>query len=178
MESPAFWSVVMRRGDGVLIPAVEDLTRDELRSQPAGPATNPIGWLVWHSAKVQDDYIALIGGSKTVWDEQGWNARFPNAEHALHVEPKQVGEFDPVDAATLLGYYNAVRVRAKAILDALSPEDFDRVLEPIYPGGRAMPLSDVLAMVASDNIQHIGQIAYLRGMLREQGWYQNRRALA
>ena len=41
-----------------------------------------------------------------------------------------------------------------------------------------MAVSEILAMVTSDTLQHIGQIAYLRGILRDQGWYAKRRSLA
>ena len=178
MEPPAFWSVTMKRADGVLIPAIEDLTSDELRAQPMGDDTNPIGWLAWHLTKVQDDYIALISDGETVWDREGWHDRFPNAGGALHIAPEKVGTFDPVDAHVLLAYYQAVRERATEVMNGLSPDDFDRVCKPTTPGGRSMAVSEILAMVTSDGLQHIGQIAYLRGILRDQGWYAKRRALA
>lgn len=178
MESAAFWTVTMKRADGVLIPAIEELTSDELRAQPMGDGTNPIGWLAWHLTKVQDDYIALIGDSATVWDAGGWGSRFTTAEGALHIAPEEVRKFDPVDAEALLAYYQAVRERATEVMAGLSPNDFERVCEPATPGGRSMAVSDILAMVTSDTLQHVGQIAYLRGILRDQGWYAKRRALA
>ncbi|MCH8198616.1 MAG: DinB family protein [Chloroflexi bacterium] len=178
MEPAAFWSVTMKRADGVLIPAIEELTSDELRAQPMGHDTSPIGWLAWHLSKVQDDYIALISNGETVWEGQGWNSRFPNAEGALHIAPEKVGTFDPVDAQVLLAYYQAVRERATDVMAGLTPDDFERVCESTTPGGRSMAVSEILAMVTSDTLQHIGQIAYLRGILRDQGWYAKRRALA
>ena len=32
-------------------------------------------------------------------------------------------------------------------------------------------IAQALALILGDNIQHIGQIAYLRGLIKEQGWY-------
>jgi uncharacterized damage-inducible protein DinB len=178
MEATSFWTVVMKRSDGVLIPAVEGLSPEELRAQPAGSETNPIGWLTWHLDKVQDDYLSLISGSPTVWERDDWNSRFPNAEHALHIEPKDVGTFDPVDAPTLLEYHVAVRKRGGEVMADLVPDDFEKVLDPIYPTGKPMAIADILAMVVSDTIQHVGQVAYLRGMLRDQGWYSGRRPVS
>ncbi|HEU5108625.1 MAG TPA: DinB family protein, partial [Micromonosporaceae bacterium] len=37
--------------------AVEGLGPADLRWTP-GPAANPIGWLVWHLTRVQDDHVA------------------------------------------------------------------------------------------------------------------------
>lgn len=177
MEAPAAVAAILKRGDGVLIPAVEDLTVDELRAQPAGPDTNPIGWLAWHLTRVQDDYMSLIKGEPKVWQTGGWSQRFNNEGDPLHIAPEKVALFDPADADTLLGYYRAVRERTDTTLARISPEDFDRVLPPSSPARSPMTVMETLAMVISDNIQHIGQIAYLRGLLREQGWYERRRAL-
>ena len=177
MDAPSFWTVVMERADGVLIPAVEGLTPEELRAQPAGPETNPIGWLTWHLAKVQDDYLALISGSPTLWERDDWGSRFPNAEHALHMAPDEVGAFDPVDASTLLEYHVAVRKRGSEVMGSLSPDEFETTRDPIYPNGRPMTVANILAMVVSDTVQHVGQVAYLRGILREAGWYSSRRPI-
>lgn len=178
MQASAFWTVTMKRADGVLIPAIEELTSDELRAQPMGDGTNPIGWLAWHLTKVQDDYIALISNGETVWDKEAWSKRFTDADGALHIAPEEVGTFDPVDAPALLAYYQAVRERATEVMAGLTPDDFERVCTPSTAGGRSMAVSEILAMVTSDTLQHVGQIAYLRGILRDQGWYAKRRSLA
>src|SRR3954470_9852800 len=50
--------------------AVTGLTADELLWRVDADA-NPVGWLVWHLTRVQDDHMATIGGLPQVW-EQGW----------------------------------------------------------------------------------------------------------
>ena len=45
---------VLDRNEAILLRALEGLTVDELQVQ-VGPASNPIGWLMWHLSRVQDN---------------------------------------------------------------------------------------------------------------------------
>ena len=78
---------------------------------------------------------------------------------ALHVDSETV----------LLEYNDAVYQRTTQFLSTLKPDDFDREIdEPQYD-----PLPTVgvrLVSVLSDNTQHAGQIAYLRGYFEGFGW--------
>jgi len=66
-----------------------------------------------------------------------------------------------------------VRVRALAYLDTLSESDLDRVLDE--PRFNPLPTVGVrLVSVCEDNLQHAGQVAYLKSLMREGGWYPNR----
>src|SRR5258706_13208995 len=55
--------------------AVDGLDAEALRT-PIEPGTNPIGWLVWHLARVQDDHIADILGEPQLWTTGPWARRF------------------------------------------------------------------------------------------------------
>src|SRR5215218_4797101 len=55
--------------------AVDGLTVEQLAHRP-GPDANPIGWLVWHLARVQDDHVADAAGTEQVWTEHGFADRF------------------------------------------------------------------------------------------------------
>ena len=176
MNGPGAIAAILKRVDGVLIPAVEDLTVEELRAQPAGPNTNPIGWIVWHLTRIQDDAVSRIQGVPSEWESGGWRERFAISNDPLHIDPRDVSSFDPANAETLLGYYQAVRRRTEAALAGMDGDHLDKVL-PETAGRRSMTVMESFAMVVSDNTQHIGQVAYLRGLLRGQGWYANRRAL-
>ena len=54
---------------------VDGLDEDQLAHRP-GPDANPIGWLVWHLARVQDDHVAEVAGVEQVWTAQGFADRF------------------------------------------------------------------------------------------------------
>src|SRR3954447_7987255 len=128
---------------------------------------NPIGWLAWHLLRVQDDHVADVAGTEQVWTAEGWAGRF-----GLPVDDAATGygmgddEVDAVrvpSADLLLGYSHAVHTRSAQFLRGLTDEDLDRVVDtrwdpPVTLGVR-------LVSVLSDDLQHLGQAAYLRGLL-------------
>ena len=85
--------------------------------------------------------------------------------------PADVHLFDPKDFATLVGYFDAVAEKSLAIIEGLTEADMDRVVESTIPGRPPQPTTQRLAVILNDNIQHVGQVAYLRGLIRGHGWY-------
>ena len=63
----------------------------------------------------------------------------------------------------LLDYYDAVRVSTLDYLSSLTSDAFDKVVK--LPFGE-FTVAGVLALVVSHTAQHLGEISYLRGMLR------------
>jgi len=156
----------------VLEKALNGLTQDDLNRQPH-PDSNSMGWLAWHLTRVQDDHIASLMGKDQLWTSEGWHARFNRAP-----EPKDIGfghssedvaAFQSPDVKTLLGYHRAVLERTKGYIATLSLSDLSRELdEPWY---KPLPTVGVrLISIMSDSLQHAGQIAYLRGLLKGKGW--------
>jgi hypothetical protein len=146
--------------------AVEGLTMDQLLEQPGGTA-NPIAWLIWHTARVQDSELAGLVGDRQLWQDGDWAAQFglepdPN-NHGYGHSVDEVRSVRPRSPEALLDYLAAVDARTQASLRKLSPVDLDRVVDenwdpPVTLGVR-------LISVADDGIQHIGQAAYVRGLL-------------
>jgi uncharacterized damage-inducible protein DinB len=146
--------------------AVEGLTPEDLRWTP-GPTANPIGWLVWHLSRVQDSHIAELLGSRQVYVDGPWAARFGLApdpqdtgyEHTI----EQVGSVLPETAQALVAYHDAVHARTLELLRGMAEADLDRVVDerwdpPVTLGVR-------LVSVLDDDLQHAGQAAYVRGLL-------------
>jgi uncharacterized damage-inducible protein DinB len=145
---------------------LDGLTPDQLSAR-VGPGANPIAWLAWHLLRVQDDHVADAAGSGQVWTGQGFAGRF-----ALPLDDGATGygmseaEVDAVrvaDPALLLEYSAAVHARTAEFLAGLADEDLDRVVDtrwdpPVTLGVR-------LVSVLSDDLQHLGQIGYVRGLL-------------
>jgi len=151
-----------------LVPAVlNGLSRDDLRWRP-DPSANPIGWLVWHLLRVEDDHLAPLAGFDQVWF-QGWQERFdlPYAADAggFGQSPEEVGQFDVPGADLLLGYAKAVAVQTEQVLDALARDDLDRVVDTRW--NPPVTLGVRLVSVVLDTAQHVGQAAYVKG-LRER----------
>ncbi len=134
--------------------------------------TNSIAWLVWHIARVQDDHVAGVAETEQRWVADGWAERFaldlPVSDHGYGHTDEQVG-LVVAPAATLAGYYDAVEATTKAYVSQLSASDLDEVVDtrwdpPVTLGVR-------LVSVIDDGARHVGQAAFLRGVLerRDQG---------
>ncbi|TDB71446.1 DinB family protein [Micromonospora sp. KC723] len=147
--------------------AVDGLSPDELRWSPR-PGANPVGWLVWHLTRIQDDHVADLLGEAQIWAGDGWAARFgrtadPHDTGYGHT-PEQVAAVRPESAEALVDYYETVAARTAAFLAALSPADLDRVVDESWDP--PVTLGVRLVSVAEDDLQHVGQAAYLRGLIR------------
>ncbi|WP_225096050.1 DinB family protein [Streptomyces sp. CoH27] len=144
---------------------LDGLGPDELNHRPA-PDANSITWLVWHLTRVQDDHIADAFGLEQVWLAQDWHKRFglglPPRDHGFGHSTAQVAKVR-VDSADLLsGYYDAVHEQTLDALRGLAAKDLERIVDerwdpPVSLGVR-------LVSVLSDDLQHVGQAAYLRGL--------------
>lgn len=149
--------------------AVDGLTPDQLTWSPT-PGANPIGWLVWHLTRVQDGHVAELLGDQQLWATGEWAGKF-----GLDADPgdtgyghtaEQVAAVRPESAEVLVDYHGAVAVRTRDLLRRLSPRDLDRIVDrnwdpPVTMGVRLVSILD-------DDLQHVGQAAYLRGLLPPQ----------
>jgi hypothetical protein len=148
------------------LPTILDgLSEDDLAWRPSADA-NPIGWLVWHLLRVQDDHVAEVAGIDQVYPAQGFADRF-----ALPFDPATIGygmsteEVGQVRAGAdlLLEYSDAVHRQTFDYLGGLSDGDLDRIVDerwdpPVTLGAR-------LVSVLNDDAQHLGQAGYVRGLL-------------
>jgi len=147
--------------------AVDGLTPEQLRWSPA-PAANPVGWLVWHLTRVQDHQIAHLLDREQMWASGDWAGRFglpPDpANTGYRHTSAQVATVRPDSAQVLVDYYDAVAARTRALVRDVTPEDLDRIVDqrwdpPVTLGVR-------LVSVLSDDLQHVGQAAYVRGLVQ------------
>jgi uncharacterized damage-inducible protein DinB len=145
---------------------VEGLGPDDL-ARRVQPGANPIGWLAWHLLRLQDDHVADVAGTEQVWTAEGWAGRFglsvADAATGYGMSDEEVDAVRVPSADLLLGYARAVHARTAEFLAGLSDEDLDRVVDtnwdpPVTLGVR-------LVSVLSDDLQHLGQAAYVRGLL-------------
>ncbi|WP_349902792.1 mycothiol transferase [Parafrigoribacterium humi] len=155
----------MARVKGSVHGAVKDLDAAQLATKPY-PNGNTVAWLLWHLTRIQDDHIADAAGFEQLWTSDGWYERF-----GLPFEPEATGygqgpaEVAAVqaDPALLLGYHDAVSARTTEWLGSLTESDLDRVVDESWDP--PVTLGVRLVSVLSDNLQHAGQAAYLRGLL-------------
>ena len=170
MDTSALLVETFDRLPDLVSEAVDGLSPQQLRWSPA-PGTNSIGWLVWHLTRVQDDHLAEVIGEPQIWADGGWAKRFGLAADPTDTgyghTAEQVAAVAPTSATALVEYHRAVADRTQAFLRTLTDADLDRVVDerwdpPVTLGVR-------LVSVANDDLQHVGQAAYLRGLLAAQG---------
>jgi GNAT superfamily N-acetyltransferase len=146
--------------------AVDGVDLVTLTKSPS-PGANTIAWLVWHAARVQDHHVAELIDADQIWIGDDWAGRF-----GLDPDPRNTGyghsEIDvaavrPERPTVLVEYVEAVDRRTRTFLEQLHPKDLDRVVDrrwdpPVTLGVR-------LVSIADDSVQHLGQAAFVRGLL-------------
>lgn len=149
-----------------LRPVVDGLSADQLAYRPT-PDANSIAWLAWHLVRVQDSHIAEVAGTEQVWTAEGWVDRFGlpfgPAATGYGFTSEQVGHVRVESGDLLLDHAAAVHARTAEFLRGLTDDDLDRVVDenwdpPVTLGVR-------LVSVLDDDLQHVGQAAYVRGAL-------------
>ena len=150
---------------GVVGRALDGLTDEQLIEQ-VGPVANSISWLVWHLTRIQDDHVCDVAGIEQAWIGQGWYERFglpfPVTDHGYGHTEQQVEQVR-VPGALLRAYHDAVYARTVDYVKTIRDADLDRVVDtnwdpPVTLGVR-------LVSVISDDLQHAGQAAYVKGLL-------------
>ena len=172
VEGPALVLDALGRVRDIVRDTLKDLSHEELLAPP-----HPhIAWLVWHLSRVQDANFSGLMGSPQAWIADGWNARFgmppdPKDYGSGHRHTQaQVKAFAVNDHQLLLDYLDAVFARSKSYLAGVSNADLNQVLnEPQY---HPLPTLGIrLVSVINCNTRHAGQIEYLRGLHKQQGWF-------
>ena len=168
MTSAELLADAFSRVGGMVHDAVEGLSDEELLFR-VDDGANPIAWLIWHLGRVQDDHVAQVAGTEQLWTASGWAERFglslPIADTGYGHRAEQVAAVI-ADAATLLGYYDAVEQATLQFVRGLSEDDLDRVVDerwtpPVTLGVRMVSVID-------DDVAHAAQAAYVRGILERR----------
>ena len=148
---------------------VDGLTPEQLAFR-IDPEANSVAWLVWHLTRIQDDHVAAAFQAEQVWTSQGWMERF-----GLPFDPRETGyghQADDVAAVQvdsvelLVGYHDAVHQQTTRYVGQLTDGNLGRIVDrswdpPVTLGVR-------LVSVISDDLQHAGQAAMVRGILQRR----------
>lgn len=129
--------------------------------------TNSIAWLVWHLTRIQDDHIAGVASNEQVYTDAGWADRF-----ALPFDASDTGFGHSSDDVTavrvesgelLTGYHEAVLGQTVRFVESLTDADLDQIVDEAWDP--PVTLGVRLVSVISDNLQHSGQAAFVRGII-------------
>jgi Protein of unknown function (DUF664) len=150
-----------------LVHGVVDGVSDAELTARIGPVANTIAWLVWHLTRIMDDHIADAASTAQIWTAAGWCERFDlpfdAAATGYGQQSREVAALRAAPAL-LLGYFDAVFGRATQFLAELSDADLDRIVDESWDP--PVTLGVRLVSVAGDALEHAGQAAFIRGVLR------------
>jgi hypothetical protein len=152
---------------------LEGLSLEELHHQPS-PDSNSIGWLTWHLTRSHDRNISELAGQEQLWITEGWHARFNRppdpAETGFSHSAADAAAFRVPDSRVLLAYQHAVVERIRQyILRMLSEGELEReVYSPTLRN--TVTVRRRLVGIINEGLQHAGQAAYVRGLLKGHGW--------
>jgi hypothetical protein len=142
----------------------------EVLTYRVDPGANTMAWLIWHLTRVQDGHIAELLGQEQVWTAGGWVDRFALPFDAQATGYRQTaGDVAAVraEADLLSGYYDAVHLRTIDYLQTLTDADFARIVDTSWDP--PVTLAVRLVSILSDDLQHAGQAAYVRGLAMRAG---------
>ena len=168
MTSAEILADAFGRVQGAVHGAVRGLTSSQLATRLDRDA-NSIAWLVWHLARVQDDHVAGAFGVPQVWTEYGKRFELPLEPYDTgygHTS-EQVAQVTVPAGDLLTGYQDAVHEQTVRLVSGVTDPDLDRVVDegwdpPVTLGVR-------LVSVIDDCAQHVGQAAFIRGILLRAG---------
>jgi Protein of unknown function (DUF664) len=169
MDSSVVLIETFERIRNVVHSVVGGLTAEQLAARP-DPDANSIAWLVWHLTRIQDDHIADVAGVEQSWTADGWADRFglpfEDAAHGYGQTREEVAAVKVESGTLLTGYHDAVYGKTVAYLGRLAdmdPSELDRVVDESWDP--PVTLGVRLVSVISDDLQHAGQAAYVRGLV-------------
>jgi hypothetical protein len=145
--------------------AVEGATEADLTFRPTDSA-NSMAWLVWHLTRIQDDHIADLAKRKQIWDQE-WHDKF-----GLHFKLAETGWGQTAkDVAAvragfelLLGYFDTVHVATIEFVGTLQEEDYATIVDTRW--NPPVTLAVRLISIIADDLQHVGQAAYIGGLVK------------
>ena len=153
----------LEKETGFLMEALDGLTPEEMSWQPA-PDANSIGWILWHMVRVEDMWIQFFAQfGAELWETEGWHEKFglPTRDNGFGHTSEQVNNFPGIGLQQFLEYRASVREHTLAYLNTLGPADMETVPRERRP---EMSLGAMFRQIIGEMYQHVGQIAYLRGL--------------
>jgi len=151
---------------------LDGLSVDELNRRPDGG--NSIGWLTWHLTRSHDRNLSELAGREQIWIRDGWYARFncnPDpGETGVGHSADEAAAFSSPEAGVILKYHRSVvGLASEYIEESLSEMELER--EATSPTLKStFPVERRLVGIISEGLQHVGQAAYVRGLIKGQGW--------
>jgi hypothetical protein len=142
----------------------------------ASENSNSMAWLIWHLSRVQDDHfthLALSLGQEQsleqCWVSKSWattfNLSYPLMETGYGQGIDAVADFGMYDGEYLLGYHQDVHQLTMSVLDRLTEQDLDTVIDRRWnPEVTALTR---LVSILGEVTAHLAQAQFLQGIHKD-----------
>ena len=117
-------------------------------------------------ARVEDTlFNRAILRRADLWEREVWGEKLGiTAEgNGYRFSAEQATDFPDFSLNELMEYYRSVRSEIVEYIDSLTEDDLDALPNPRRP---EYPVGETLKHVVVEEAQHVGQIAYIRGIQR------------
>jgi hypothetical protein len=154
---------------------LDGLAIEDLNHQPA-PDCNSIGWLAWHLTRSLDRNMSELMGKEQLWISDKWFSRFnrepdPNETGYRHTA-EQARSFLSPGVDVLMEYHHAIIKRIQGYIEnSLTESDLDGDTYSPTLKNTASVMSRLVEEVRH-GFMHVGQVGYIRGILKGKGWYR------
>ncbi len=154
-----------------LMEAVDGLSQEELMRQPQ-PGANHIAFTLWHMVRAEDWFFHyLFQRVPQVWESERWHEKLNLPDDprvtGFGYTAEQVASFPSVPLRDLIAYGEAVRARTVDYLRNVDPARFDEIVKSRLFG--EVSIGSLIGHLLLEIAQHVGQIAYIRGLVTKQG---------
>jgi len=149
----------------ILKSVLANLNNSELFWRPSLQSNNII-FLVWHMGLVEDNLInKILCEKERIWVTDKYYEKFPSLkdETGFGFTLEELDNFPQMDIVWLMNYYDVVRERTENIIEKITQEDLS--LNYTFKQ-RQVSGFWILGRLITEESQHLGQISYIRGLMR------------
>ena len=146
--------------------SIDGLEYHEFKWQPS-LESNSILWLVWHMARVEDRRVnQTLKNGQELWISEKWHEKFnmDPEDHGAGDNLEKIQSFPDFSIKLLTNYYNHVHDSVIKCLENSTPDDLNKEFAHRKLGSRNGDW--IWGHIVVEESQHLGQIAYIRGMIR------------
>lgn len=152
---------------------LDGMTSEQLAYRP-DPEANSIAWIIWHLTRGLDRRVSILDGARQTWIKDRVYEKFdlpPNSDDfGVGHDAEQVASVRPSDPSYLVNYYDSVYDRIQGFLKTLSATDIKRTI--INPSNdESSTVGGILVDALNGNLVHVGQAAYVRGLIERRHWF-------
>tara|TARA_B000000437_G_scaffold211836_1_gene183033 strand:+ start:235 stop:747 length:513 start_codon:yes stop_codon:yes gene_type:complete len=149
----------------ILNKSLDTLTQEELIFRPE-IHSNSIVFLVWHMAIVEDWLTnEILLNNEKIWIIDKYYEKFPDLKEkrGYGFSQEELDKFPNMDIEWLINYYDVVRNNTNKLLENITEKDL--YLKYEFKSEEVTGYF-ILGRLITELSQHLGQVSYIRGMLR------------